>query len=313
MVIFLLIIFLSDYSKASDYPPPPIGCYGLSCLPTIYSCPDYINDPGNCTFCTQNDFVKGTCIDTGSIPIAEPVTWITNWMLFAECCTIGYLLLNAASVTSIGKTALWPKTFGIGFIICGWSWFFGGVDHGFAIPLNCEGRTFCVSASWAIIVSYMLNVIAQATFFVGSADLVLRGIFGFRDGWVLIAKLYGAIACAIYATVLIYGVSTPSRFAVSFDCTVIFAAPSFVLTQILFSLPPSFEWKIKKDYMRNGQTKCLVGWSICIIGVLCQKNQVSFGINFDENDLFHVIEMIGFFITYTGLRSQMQDISKKKI
>jgi len=252
---------------------------------------DYLKHSRNLTVDTYCDVAAGGFPCVGSI--AEPTTMITDYVLTVVLFVLSALLLRSGWTATPG----WARYWAVGFAFLGVSFAFGGSEHGFAVPLKCEGREKCIESSWVWIITLLTQTPGLALPVVGTTALI-------RPAWTTAAKIYAVIIVVVFSILAIVGaVATPlDGFLIGFLIVIIFSVPSVLLVLVLLSLPVCCCRTAKPS---TAQVTTLVGWIVCIASLVWQGTGIGFGLHFNHNDIFHTIFIIGLPITYCGLAPQM--------
>lgn len=153
---------------------------------------DYLKHSRNLTVDTYCDVAAGGFPCVGSI--AEPTTMITDYVLTVVLFVLSALLLRSGWTATPG----WARYWAVGFAFLGVSFAFGGSEHGFAVPLKCEGREKCIESSWV----WIITLLTQTP----------------------------GLALPVVATPL-------DGFLIGFLIVIIFSVPSVLLVLVLLSLP----------------------------------------------------------------------------
>lgn len=230
--------------------------------------------------------------------VAEPTTMITDYILTVE------LFILAAILVRLGWSAspTWAQYWAVGFVFLGISFACGGTEHGFAIPLKCDGRDACISSSWVWVATLLFQTPGLALPVVGTVQLV-RGPEATTAKTLAVA--YASLLVLIQtATALVGAIAAPLEgFLISFIAVILFALPSIVIVLTLLSLPVCCCRTKPPD---PGQPTALVGWVICMASLGWQATGIGLHEHFNHNDIFHVIFMIGLATTTNGLSTQLR-------
>lgn len=250
----------------------------------------------NLTVDTYCDVSVGGFPCVGSI--AEPVTMITDYLLTIELFLLSCLLLKYGW----SDTPVWAKNWAVGMALLGVSFAFGGSEHGFALPLKCEGREYCIETSWVWIGTLLTQTPGLALPVIGTTQLVL----GDNRCLVIASKVYAVVIVSLFSVLAIVGaIATPlDGFLVGFLVVIIFSVPSVLIVLIELCLPVCC---CRSSPPSCGQITTLVGWCVCILSLAWQATGISIHDHFNHNDIFHTIFLIGLGIMYAGLAPQLSD------
>lgn len=198
------------------------------------------------------------------VKITEPTTAITDYILGMLTAYWGIRLLQQQTPA----TVFW----GIGFISLAIASFLGGTAHGFKPALS--------KVTHAIIWRTTL-----ATIGVTSATMVIG---------LTIARMTGILQTAIIAatSVLLVGYLILISFKDEFFYAIIGYTPSIIFVLIveimtLFGNNPSIE---KTSAVWN-----LTAVIVSVISTTIQAKKIGISKNFNHNDLFHIVQMIGMY------------------
>jgi hypothetical protein len=256
---------------------------------------DYLLHPDNLTAATYCDtFPCG-------LGVAEPTTMLTDYVLAIELFVLAALLLRFGSATPN-----FARYWGVGLAFLGVSFAFGGSEHGFALPLKCDGRDACIASSWVWVVTLVTQTPGLALPVVGTTQLVLGS-----GKWILASKVYAAVLVVVFTLFAIVGaVSTPlDGFLLGFLIVIIFSVPSVLIVLTLLSLPVCC---CRSGPPGKGQVTMLVGWVISMCSLVWQATGIGFHEHFNHNDIFHTIFMVGLAVTYAGLAPQVTAAPSKE-
>ena len=286
---------------------------------------DYLLHPDNLTAATYCDtFPCG-------LGVAEPTTMLTDYVLAIELFVLAALLLRFGSATPN-----FARYWGVGLAFLGVSFAFGGSEHGFALPLKCDGRDACIASSWVWVVTLVTQTPGLALPVVGTTQLVLGS-----GKWILASKVYAAVLVVVFTLLAIVGaVSTPlDGFLLGFLigrppprgrtqslarsmrsrpltprataalAVIIFSVPSVLIVLTLLSLPVCC---CRSGPPGKGQVTMLVGWVISMCSLVWQATGIRFHEHFNHNDIFHPIFMVGLAVTYAGLAPQVTAAPSKE-
>ena len=201
--------------------------------------------------------------------IAEPMTMFTDYLLAGWTAWLAWKLLSQSEA---GKAVRW---WGRAFICSAAAAFFGGSYHGLAPMLPPELLWFL----WKITV-YAIGL-AGLFLLIGTA---LSTLSGAARRWLIRLAL---LKFALYA-VWMFGHD-------SFFYVVLDYLPSLIIVLLLFS------WRLFR-YREYSGAWVAAGILISFAAAGVQQSGVSMHRHFNHNDLYHLIQMLGFYFLYRGAR-----------
>merc|ERR1711971_1070990 len=232
---------------------------------------------------------------------AEPVTSITDYILAVELVVICLFLLRPSR-----RKANWNAAcfWAAGLALLGVATALGGIEHGFAIPLKCEGRDTCIESSWVWIATLLTQTPALSSCAIGAAFLVLDSgcarctvIFIAIINWMLMHIVY--VAMVLAGCILSKDMAS---FMLTFRAITAFSAPTMLMVLVLF-LRAACSCKAGGEPASKGSSAALVGWIVVLLAVVWNAAGISFNAEFNHNDISHVIFIVGYAITGYGLHA----------
>jgi len=207
------------------------------------------------------------------LQITEPITLITDFILAAVGLFLGAKLLKKNKI-SPQKTI---KFFAITLLSLSLSAFFGGIYHGFK---NIIGVT--ASAVTWLTTLYSLNVMAFFLLLAGSylaKNAVIKKILPVGASVKLICFLIvSSLTGQFMFVILDYGISI------------------IILASILIYL-------VAQNIGRRAALITLSGLSVSVLAGLIQFLGISPHRYFNNNDIYHTLQIIGICLTYLGAKS----------
>jgi hypothetical protein len=205
------------------------------------------------------------------LALTEPTTAITDFILGLELFVLSVLTLRRTNRQRC--IFLWS----IALLALGVSAIAGGLYHGLA---NNYGRATLL-LFWRI---SMASIIATLGFMIASG---------------LISALSGARLAVLFIVTEIPVVFYFYRAATQFEPHVVLQQSTYASLIIFFILVLLYVRHVYAKGPESGRW-ILIGSIIVYAGVCVQTLRFSFGANFNENDLCHIIFMIGSIFLYRG-------------
>ena len=209
-------------------------------------------------------------IDILGFTIAEPTTTVTDYMISAVAWWFGAKLMMSASSGRAQK--LWA----LGFLFTGAATFLGGTSHGFA-PYLSEFQYFAI---WKATV----YAVGLSMLFTVSGTVDGSGI-GHRNR----ALLHGinVVGFAIYAVWMI----SHSQFIYVIG----YYVPAMIVVAVIQA------WA-HLDHRARSAPWLIGGVLLTLAGAIVQQSGFSIHRYFNNNDLYHVVQIAGLYLLYRGCR-----------
>ena len=214
-----------------------------------------------------------------AFPIAEPTTMATDFLMALLCAVLAARLREKSRETSYRSVALWRWA----FIATSVGALTGGSSHGFALFL----RQWQWTALWK-----------SSTLMIGCASFcLLMGMSYARlhGTWGKAVRVLAVLKLAAYVTWMIG--HDDFRF-------VIFEYGSSMLLILTIEI-----WRLLKE--RSLDLAWIpVGILLSVLSSAVQQSEIVLHEHFNQNDLFHVIQMIALYALYRGgllLRDRSDD------
>jgi hypothetical protein len=209
-------------------------------------------------------------IDVFGVNIAEPMTMLTDYLIFAASSWFAVTLFNAAEHRGQSCRKLWASA----FLIIGIGALLGGTSHGFAPHLDdtamywiWKGTLACVGASMYFSVAGTIR----------GADLPGK----WRSG-LAVANVAGLIAYVVWIA------NYDTFLAVIIDST---------LALLVVALLQGRAWR------RSGATSApwlIAGVIVSFLGAAVQQSGLSLHLHFNHNDLYHTVQLFALYLFYRG-------------
>ena len=196
----------------------------------------------------------------------EPTTAITDYIIFILGITFGWFTLSI-------QDSQFHQLWGTSFITIAIGAFLGGTTHGFGPKLSQIPRT----------------VIWRATLiFVAATGLLLA-----MSTALVFVTGKGEDALYITAGVLLISFYNRIRTQDNFQSVVIFYLPLMGISFIGFLVAFFY-------YGMTGALSISIGLLVSLAASWVQVMKIALHENFNHNDLFHVIQMLGMYLMYRG-------------
>lgn len=232
------------------------------------------------------------------IVLVQPSSTIFVYFLGVLTIAVGIYFLR------IKEDHLSRKWWGIALLLWGCGAVLAGTSYqAFSYEIKCAGYEYCIWTSWWEIL-YMV-------FSVGSVNAIMLAV-SYSSAVGKIRKRMSFYAFAnfgIYTAILLIGVFVPLKFFISFECMLIFLAPSILF---LFVLNLS---RYRKQKNKNDLFLIMTWlWLALTVGAYylyyllgITENLWEQGIWFSENDVLHIGLIIWMIYIAFGLDKKVED------
>jgi hypothetical protein len=201
--------------------------------------------------------------------ISEPTTMLTDYLLGAFTLTWAIQLLRQNSMDRQQPRVLWA----CGFAATALASFLGGTFHGFRLHLSAPAAAFLWRATL-----YSVGL-ASATMLAGA----------------LLASLPVRCRRAVFAVVgikfLLFAVfvSMQPKFRT--------AMYDYALAMLIILIVQVHGWLARRD---ASAPWIIAGLMVGVMGSMIQQAGIGLHAQFNHNDLFHLVQIIGFYLLYRG-------------
>lgn len=202
--------------------------------------------------------------------ISEPVTMLTDYMIFGQSVLLAWLLQRSRGDTPNISRALWTWS----LVAIGLAALFGGTHHGFSLIIPEELNNYLWKTA-IITVGFVSCLVVVGT------------------AYASISKPWRNILVSIsLAQLLIYVVWISSHD--EFIYVILNYVPSMILVFILQAI--SFRQR------RTGSELFIMsGIVVSFIGAGVQQSGFALHQHFNHNDIYHLIQMVGIYLFYRGV------------
>lgn len=203
--------------------------------------------------------------------ISEPTTMLTDYLLGALTLTWAIQLFRQYSMDRQQTRLLWA----CGFVATALAAFLGGTFHGLRLHLSAPASAVLWNATL-----YSVGI--------ASATMISAVVFACAP-----VRWRRALLVAVGIKFLLFAVfvSIQPKFRT--------AMLDYALAMFIILVVQLHAWLSRRD---DAASWILGGLVVGIIGSLIQHAGIGFHAHFNHNDLFHVVQMISFYLLYRGGR-----------
>ena len=217
-------------------------------------------------------------IDIFGITISESTTTVTDYLITVVAWWLGARLLLAVAGQRNQAKRLWA----IGFIFVGLGALLGGTSHGFVTYLGEDGLRYIWKGTVYAVGLSMLFAVA------GTIEGSSFGTFVRR-----VLHSVNVTGFVVYATWMI----DHSGF--------IYVIYHYVSAMIGIALMQAWTWS---RHRAIAAPWIIAGVLVTLLGAIIQQSGFTLHEHFNNNDLFHVVQIVGLFLLYRGT-SKLEPIS----
>jgi len=209
-------------------------------------------------------------IDIFGLTINEPVTSVTDWLVTGVAWWLGFRLCRVRDDRR-SMTALW----GIAFWMIGVGALLGGVSHAFAAYLGDPASLWIWKAT-------IYSIASSVTFALAGTINAAPVRTGIRT------SLHGA-NIVVFAAYAIWMLDHSA-----FRYVILHYVP-VMLTLLAIH---AYSWSRDR---RSGDLRIICGVLVTLAGAVVQQSGFAVHAWFNHNDLYHVVQLFGLYLFYTGL------------
>ena len=211
-----------------------------------------------------------TAIDIFGVTFSEPVTSLTDWLVTGVAWWLGFRLCR---IRDDRRQLTFP--WGIGFWLIGFGALVGGISHAFATYLS-EAAYFWI---WkATIYSIALSV-----------TFALAGTISATVNADRISRVLHAVNIVVFTAYAIWMLDHSSfRYVIL----------HYVPVMLTIALLHAWAWSRHRD---EAGKWIIAGVVVTLAGAAIQRSGFSIHRWFNHNDLYHIVQVLGLYLLYSGL------------
>jgi hypothetical protein len=212
-------------------------------------------------------------IEIFGVVITEPATILTDYAVAVACAWFAVRLIFSDDNRQHFSRWAW----GVGFSFVAAGLLLGGTNHGFASYLSSDA----MSLIWRF--AYYVAGLSMALFVAGT---VISSVP--TRGWRTVLQLLNALGFLIYAAFV--SISDDSYLWVIIVSVVSLGAIALIQTwAFITQKSSSARWLIS-------------GVFVSFLGASIQQSGIDLHRYFNHNDLYHIVQMIGFYLLFRGAK-----------